>query len=123
MTSPSQPPVRRDFTAKIHAASYPYISPLGQDLSGRHVLITGAGFEDGVGYATATAFARAGASAIAVLDLRGISDDLVTRLKSDAVKAGRREPLVISGRIDISQWESVIGFQETISKALKIVWI
>lgn len=119
MTSPNQPPPRRDFIAKSHAASYSYISPLEQNLAGRHVLITGAGFEDGVGFATATAFARAGASAIAVLDVRGLSEELVSRLKSVAVGAGRPEPLVVSGHVDISRWESVVDFKETISKAFK----
>jgi NAD(P)-dependent dehydrogenase (short-subunit alcohol dehydrogenase family) len=111
MTSSGRTSSRRDFISKSHAASYPYISPLEQNLAGRHVLITGAG------YATATAFARAGASAIAVIDLRGISDDLIARLKSVALEAGRPEPLVISGRVNISQRESVTEFKETISKA------
>jgi NAD(P)-dependent dehydrogenase (short-subunit alcohol dehydrogenase family) len=119
MTSPSQPLVRRDFMAKSHATSYPYISPLEQNLAGRHVLITGAGFEDGVGYATATAFARAGASVIAITDLRGISDDLVSRLKFVAFEARRPAPHVISGRVDISRWESVVDFKENFSKAFK----
>ncbi|KAJ6000459.1 hypothetical protein N7481_000868 [Penicillium waksmanii] len=68
MSSTDRPVVRRDFTGKNHATSYPFISPLARDLSGRHVLITGAAWEDDVGYATATAFARAGVSSIAVID-------------------------------------------------------
>lgn len=50
-------PARRDFANKTHATSYDYISPLKLDLSGRHVLVTGAAHEDGVGFATALAFA------------------------------------------------------------------
>lgn len=115
MSSTDRPIVRRDFTEKTHAISYPFISPLAQDLSRRHVLITGAAREDGVGYATATAFARAGASAIAVIDLHGVSDDIVSRVKAAAVEAGRPEPQVVSGRVDISRWESVAAFKETVS--------
>lgn len=116
MSSNDRPVVRRDFTAKTHVTSYPFISPLAQDLSGRHVLITGAAWDDGVGYATATAFARAGASAIAVIDLHGISDDLVSRVKAAAVEAGRPEPRIVSGRVDISRWESVAAFKETVAE-------
>jgi NAD(P)-dependent dehydrogenase (short-subunit alcohol dehydrogenase family) len=110
-------PARRDFIQKTHATSYPYISPLSQDLSGRHVLITGAAWEDGVGYATATAFARAGASAIAVIDLHGISDELVSRLKAAAVEAGRPDPQIITGKVNISKLESVVSFRHVLSKA------
>ncbi|KAJ6100360.1 hypothetical protein N7467_001895 [Penicillium canescens] len=97
MSSTDRPVVRRVFTEKTHATSYPFISPLAQDLSRRHVLITGAAREDGVGYATATVFARAGASAIAVIDLYGVSDDIVSRVKAAA--------------------ESVAAFKETVSDA------
>lgn len=108
---------RQDFIQKTHATSYPYISPLSQDLSGRHVLVTGAAWEDGVGYATATAFARAGASAIAVIDLHGVSSELVSRLKVAAVEAGRPEPQIIAGKVDISQLESVVAFRDVLSEA------
>jgi NAD(P)-dependent dehydrogenase (short-subunit alcohol dehydrogenase family) len=81
------------------------------------VLITGAAWEDGVGYATAAAFARAGASAIAVIDLHGISDELVSRLKVAAVEAGRPEPRVIAGMVDISKPESVVAFRHVLSEA------
>lgn len=117
MSSSSRPPTRRDFTLVTHATSYPFISPLAQNLSGKHVLITGAARDDGVGFATATAFACAGASAIAVIDLHGVSDDLVTRLKAAAVEAGRPEPHVISGSVDISRWESVEAFRGVFSEA------
>ena len=116
-TSATDRPARRDFIQKTHATSYPYISPLSQDFSARHVLITGAAWEDGVGYATATAFARAGASAIAVIDLHGVSAELVSRLKAAAVEAGRPEPQVIAGKVDISQLESVLAFKDLLAEA------
>ncbi|KAM0512568.1 hypothetical protein ACHAPE_008745 [Trichoderma viride] len=89
------------FTATHHSTTYDYISPLKLDLAGKYVLVTGAAWEDGVGYATATAFARAGASAIAVVDLHGVSDDLVEKLKLAATQAGRPEPRDFGGRLDI----------------------
>lgn len=60
------------YVTKIHrSTSYDFISPLKLDLVGKHVLITGAAWEDGVGFATASAFARAGASVIAIADFTG----------------------------------------------------
>jgi NAD(P)-dependent dehydrogenase (short-subunit alcohol dehydrogenase family) len=98
-----------NFTPTRHSTSYPYISPLSLNLSGKTVLVTGAAFENGVGYATATAFARAGASAIALADSHPISDHLVERLKNAAVQArpGRPEPVVLACQVDISSLESV----------------
>lgn len=95
------------FTATSHSTTYDYISPLKLDLAGKHVLITGAAWEDGVGYATATAFARAGASAIALADIHGISSDLVAKLKLLAAQAGRPEPVVLSYTVDIAKQDSV----------------
>lgn len=112
-------PPRRDFIQKTHATSYSYISPLSQDLDGRHVLITGAAWEDGVGYATATAFACAGASAIAVIDLHGVSAELISGLKAAAVEAGRPEPQVIAGKVDISRLDSVVAFRDVLAETFK----
>ena len=98
---------RTDFTTKRHSTTYDYISPLKLNLAGKHVLITGAAWEDGVGYATASAFARAGASAIPVVDLHGVSDELVAGLKMAAIKAGRPEPDVLGYMVDIAKPESV----------------
>ncbi|KAF4160319.1 hypothetical protein CNMCM6069_008669 [Aspergillus lentulus] len=104
------------FTSKHHSTTYDYISPLKLDLSGKHVLITGAAWEDGVGYATATAFARAGASAIAVADIHGVSSNLVAQLKSAAVQAGRPEPMVLSCLVDIASRDSVHAMYCTVSQ-------
>lgn len=105
-----------NFTATIHNTTYEYISPLKLDLAGKHVLITGAAWENGIGYATATAFARAGASAIALADLHGISGDLVLRLKTVAAEAGRPEPVVLSCKVDIAQQDSVRAMYDTVSQ-------
>ncbi|KAL0930060.1 uncharacterized protein CTRU02_214880 [Colletotrichum truncatum] len=105
------------FTTKNHSTTYDYISPLKLDLTGKSVLITGAAWEDGVGYATATAFARAGASAIAVADIHGVSSHLVEKLKSAATQANRPEPVVLSCTVDIASRDSVQTLHSVISKA------
>ncbi|KAF1968555.1 NAD(P)-binding protein [Bimuria novae-zelandiae CBS 107.79] len=105
----------QDFIAKRHSTTYDYISPLKLDLAGKHVLVTGAAWEDGVGYATATAFARTGASAITVVDLHGVSDELVSKLKTAVVQAGRPEPDVLSRTVDIAKPEDVQALRETVA--------
>jgi NAD(P)-dependent dehydrogenase (short-subunit alcohol dehydrogenase family) len=95
------------FTATHHSTTYDYISPLRLDLAGKHVLITGAAWENGVGYATATAFARAGASAIAIADLHDVPGDLAMKLKLAAAQAGRLEPEVLRCTVDIAKQDSV----------------
>ncbi|PSN64428.1 NAD(P)-binding protein [Corynespora cassiicola Philippines] len=104
------------FTATQHATTYDYISPLKLDLSGKNVLITGAAYEDGVGYATATAFARAGASAIALADLHSVSDELATKLKSYATQAGRPELQVLCCKVDIASSDNIQAMRDTVSQ-------
>lgn len=105
------------FTSKHHSTTYDYISPLKLDLAGKHVLVTGAAWENGIGYATATAFARAGASAIAMADLHGVSDDLVVMLKLAAAQAGRSEPVVLSCTVDIARQDSVQAMHDIVAKS------
>lgn len=93
------------------------ISPLKLDLAGKHILITGAVWSNGVGYATATAFARAGACAIALADTHEISEDLVRQLKQAAVDAGRHKPVVLRCTVDIASLESVRSMHKTVSQA------
>jgi NAD(P)-dependent dehydrogenase (short-subunit alcohol dehydrogenase family) len=107
---------RRDFTAKRHSTTYGYISPLKLNLAGKHVVVTGAAWEDGVGYATATAFARAGASAVAVLDLHGVSDELVAKLQTAAVEAERPEPDVVSYKVDIAKPDDVQAVHDAVAQ-------
>jgi len=119
MTSNKPDPLEQSgglFTSKRHSSTYDYISPLKLSLEGKHVLITGAAWETGVGYATATAVARAGASAIAVTDIHGVSQDLVERLKLAAVHAGRPEPVVLSASADISSPESVQALHKVVAE-------
>ncbi|POS70811.1 hypothetical protein DHEL01_v210797 [Diaporthe helianthi] len=117
MATPNRANSGGNFTPTIHATTYEYISPQKLNLAGKHVLITGAAWEDGVGFATATAFARAGASAIAVADLHGVAADLVEKLKQAAVDAGRPTPKVLSYTVDITQRSSVQAMHDAVSEA------
>lgn len=106
-----------NFTKTRHATTYDHVSPLKLDLSGKHVLITGTAFEDGVGFATAIAFVRAGAAAIAVADLHGVPEELASRLKARAVQAGRTAPKVVCHKVDIAQLDSVQAMYDHVSHA------
>lgn len=106
-----------NFTQTIHSTSYDYISPLHLDLTGKHVVVTGAAYEEGVGYAIATAFARAGTSAIALADIQPVSDALVAKLKAAAKEAGRSEPLILVCTVDITSPSSVQELHERITQA------
>ncbi|CAJ0553078.1 Ff.00g115900.m01.CDS01 [Fusarium sp. VM40] len=109
-------PADADYIITHHATSYDYISPLKLDLVGKHVLITGAAWEDGVGFATAMAFARAGASFIACVDLHGISDELIHKLKSAATQVNRPEPVMLGYKVDIASLDSVKSMCDSIKE-------
>jgi NAD(P)-dependent dehydrogenase (short-subunit alcohol dehydrogenase family) len=98
---------RRDFITNTHSTSYDFISPTKHHLEGRKVIITGSAWRDGVGYATATAFARGGASTIVLVDLHDISADLIASLASAALDAGRPKPSILTFAVDISNLEDV----------------
>jgi hypothetical protein len=73
-----KPALAGNFIATHHLAAYDYIAPLKLNLAGKHVLITGGAWDSGSRYAAATGFAHAGASAIAIADLHGITTNLIT---------------------------------------------
>ncbi|KAF2415374.1 NAD(P)-binding protein [Tothia fuscella] len=106
-----------NFTATLHSTSYDYISPLKLNLAGKCVLITGAAWENGIGHATAVAFARAGVSAIALADLHGISGNLAVKLKTAARDARRSEPVVLCCTVGIAQQDSVQALHNTVSES------
>ena len=85
------------FAKTLHNDTYSFISPSKVDLSGRHVLITGA--SKGLGRAMAISSAAAGASAIVLLARSGLGEtkDLV---HAAAEKAGRAEPKVLTVKCD-----------------------
>jgi len=110
--------LRRDFTSRRHSTSYDLISPLKLDLSGKYALVTGAAWESGVGFATATAFVRAGVSGIAVVDLRGVSEEVVTKLKQAAKEAGHDvPPVIVSCTTDIADAASVAATRDQVTAA------
>jgi NAD(P)-dependent dehydrogenase (short-subunit alcohol dehydrogenase family) len=55
---------------------------------GRTVVITGTAWEDGVGHATAIAFARAGARAIALIGLKQVSPRAIAAIEVAAIDGG-----------------------------------
>ncbi|KAH8885457.1 NAD(P)-binding protein [Thozetella sp. PMI_491] len=76
MTTHEVPILSKDgfhFTKVVHTEPYPAISPLRPELSqaGKTVLITGGA--TGIGYATARAFAQAGASTIVISNRRAVT--------------------------------------------------
>jgi NAD(P)-dependent dehydrogenase (short-subunit alcohol dehydrogenase family) len=106
-----------NFTPTTHSTTYDYISPLHLDLTGKHVVITGAAYENGIGYATATAFARAGASSIALADIHPVSETLISNLKAAATQAGHAEPQILACTVDITSLSSVQAFHQQVTQA------
>lgn len=107
-----------NFTPTTHSTTYDYISPLHLDLTGKSVVITGAAYENGIGYATATAFARAGASFIALADIKPVPEPLISNLKTAAVQAGRTEPQILACTVNITSLSSVQAFHDNVTQAL-----
>ncbi|KAI5364501.1 Putative short-chain dehydrogenase/reductase SDR, NAD(P)-binding domain superfamily [Septoria linicola] len=93
-----------DFTPTIHHDTYGYINPEQFSLQGRAVFITGA--SKGVGRATAIAYAKAGASYIAVAARSGL-DTLATKMLDAAVRVGKSAPNVLQLSVDVTSEESV----------------
>lgn len=102
-----------DFTPTIHNDTYDYIKPEQFNLEGRSVFITGA--SKGIGRDTSLGFARAGASNIAI-GARSDMSSLAKEMKEAAKKAGRKEPNVISIKLDVSDQKSVDDAAKQIEK-------
>lgn len=94
------------FTKTSHRDTYPFIDPLKS--SGAHrshsVFITGA--SKGIGRRTALAFARSGASKIAI-GARSSLDSLESEIFDAASKAGHPAPQVLKIQLDVLDKESV----------------
>jgi hypothetical protein len=93
-----------DFTPTIRNDTYGFISPEQFDLSTRCVLVTGA--SKGLGKSNAISFARAGALKIAIAARSGL-EDVEKQMKEAAQKAGRKEPTILSLKLDVSDKQSV----------------
>lgn len=93
-----------DFTSTIRSDSYDFIKPEQFDLSTRSVLVTGA--SKGLGKDNAISFARAGASKIAIAARSGL-EDVEKQMKAAAKQAGRKEPTILSLKLDVADKQSV----------------
>ncbi|KAG9191512.1 hypothetical protein G6011_10246 [Alternaria panax] len=93
-----------NFTTTERHDTYAYIAPTNFNLSGKHILITGA--SKGVGRATAISYAKASASRIA-LGARSSLSDVTSEVQSAAKNAGHPEPQVLALDLDVTSKESV----------------
>lgn len=100
---------------KRYTDTYPYIDPTKHNLSGRAVLVTGA--SKGVGRAAALAYAKAGASHIAVAarSLNSLTS-LTEELASAAKSAQRSAPQVLPLAMDVTSLESVTAAIQKVSQ-------
>jgi NAD(P)-dependent dehydrogenase (short-subunit alcohol dehydrogenase family) len=93
-----------DFTSTIRNDTYEFIKPEQFDLTDRAILVTGA--SKGLGKDNAISFARAGASKIAIA-ARSSLEDVEKQMKEAAQKAGRKEPTILSLKLDVTDKQSV----------------
>lgn len=103
-----------DFTPTTHHDTYDYIRPEQFDLKGRAVFITGA--SRGCGKAAAIAYARAGASYIALAARSGM-EEVEKELQAAAKEAGRAAPNVLCLRVDVTSEKSVADAAQKVESA------
>jgi NAD(P)-dependent dehydrogenase (short-subunit alcohol dehydrogenase family) len=100
------------FTATRRYDTYDAIDPLKLNLSGKKVLITGGA--RGIGREIARSYAKAGASAIAILDILDSTATVENDLKQTATVAGYPEPQTIALTVDITDPAAVTRAAESI---------
>lgn len=93
-----------DLVKTIHTDTYEAINSARFDLSGKTVFITGA--SKGIGRASASSFARAGASGV-ILGARSSLSDVEAEVLAAAQHAGKPAPKVLTLRLDISSQSDV----------------
>jgi NAD(P)-dependent dehydrogenase (short-subunit alcohol dehydrogenase family) len=111
--TPSTDPIALTFAAPKHTDTYPFIDPTAGAATGLKVLVTGA--SKGIGRATVLSFAKAGASAIALLarsDLDSVAEEVVQAAKA----AGREEPKMLKLRASTTDAASVGAALTTIEQ-------
>lgn len=105
-----------NFTPTIHKDTYPAIdSATKSNLSNKHVFISGA--SKGIGRATAISYAKAGASAIAIAarsDLKSLEQEI----QKVARDAGKKEPKVLSVKLDVLDRASIEDAAKEVEKEL-----
>lgn len=100
-------------TVHVHNDTYPAIDPTKADLSGKVVFISGG--SRGLGRAMALAFAKAGASSIAVgarSDLSSLANDI----RLAAVSANRGPPKFLPVQLDVTDRQSVEQAASTVER-------
>lgn len=100
-------PSGKFFTPTAHHDTYPAVDPTQWDLTGKFVLVTGA--SRGIGAATAIAFARAGASGIAIgARSGGALEDVEGAVRTAAAeRKGASAPQVLRLALDVTDEASV----------------
>lgn len=106
------------FVSTIHNDTYPAIDPAKYDLSNKTVFITGA--SKGIGRASASSFAKAGASNI-ILGARSSLEDVEKEVLSAAKGAGKPEPQILSLKLDISSQASVDEAAKRVSEKFSAI--
>lgn len=93
-----------NFTKTQHHNSYPFIDPTKANMTGKHVLITGA--SGGCGKAMALSYARAGASSIAILARRDLTQT-AHEIEQAALSACRPKPKILTLKTDQTNQQQV----------------
>lgn len=93
-----------DVTSVVHSDTYAAIDPTRADLSGKTIFVSGG--SKGFGRATALAFAKAGASQIAV-GARSDMPQLAQDVEAAAKSAGRSPPKFLPLKLDLEDRKSI----------------
>ena len=104
----------QDFVNDLRHDTYPFVDPKKLNLSGKHILITGA--SKGIGRALAVAYAQAGAAGIAI----GARSDLASlekEINQAASAAGWQAPKVIRISLDVTDLASAEAAAKTTESA------
>ncbi|EXJ66804.1 uncharacterized protein A1O5_09999 [Cladophialophora psammophila CBS 110553] len=109
----SDDPYGSTFVATLHNDTYPFIKPENGSPSNIKVLVTGT--SKGIGKATVKSFARAGASAIALL-ARSNLDEVANEVLQAAKQAGNKAPKILKLQADLTDAAAVEQAMKTVER-------